>query len=74
MVVNRSTDGGLTWGNPVQVAGGGGLDKNWTTCDNTPTSTYYGNCYTEFDNNAAGDLILQPHMCGDDNGVDKATQ
>jgi hypothetical protein len=32
------------------------LDKNWTACDNTSSSPFYGNCYTEFDNFAEGDL------------------
>ena len=54
--VSRSTDGGLTFGNPVTVASGStSFDKNWTVCDNTATSPYYGNCYTEFDDNADGD-------------------
>jgi hypothetical protein len=58
--VNRSTDGGLTWSNPVAVVpvGSGDYDKNWSVCDNTPTSPFFGNCYTEFDNFAAGDLEL----------------
>ena len=52
VVVSRSTDGGLTWGDPVTVANAGGtsdFDKNWTACDGTPTSPSYGNCYTEWD-------------------------
>jgi hypothetical protein len=54
--VSRSTDGGLTFGNPVSVASGStSFDKNWTVCDNTATSPFYGHCYTEFDDNAAGD-------------------
>jgi len=59
--VSRSTDGGRTWGNPVtipQASGPINLDKNWTACDNTPTSPHYGNCYTEFDNFAVFDLEL----------------
>ncbi len=55
--MNRSTDGGLTWGNPVTVNSDAGTDKNWTACDNAPTSPFYGNCYTEWDLNAAGNLI-----------------
>jgi hypothetical protein len=56
--VSRSTDGGLTFGNPVTVASGStSFDKNWTVCDNTPTSAFYGNCYTEFDDNADGDRL-----------------
>jgi hypothetical protein len=47
--VSRSTDG-LHWQNPVFVFLGGDADKNWITCDNTPTSPYYGNCYMGWDN------------------------
>jgi hypothetical protein len=49
--VSRSTDGGLTWGVPIKVnvKTGDFLDKNWTTCDNSPHSKFFGNCYTEFD-------------------------
>src|SRR2546421_3228236 len=56
--VNRSTDGGLTWSKPTNAVpyGSGDFDKNWTVCDNTSTSAFYGNCYTEYDNFAAGDL------------------
>jgi BNR repeat-like domain len=58
VLVSRSTDGGLTWGNPVVVNADGHFnDKNWTTCDDTPTSPFYGNCYTEFDDNTLGDLV-----------------
>ena len=34
------------------------LDKNWTVCDNHPTSPFYGHCYTELDNFGDGDLEL----------------
>jgi hypothetical protein len=58
--VNRSTDGGLTWSAPVSIpqpaANKVDLDKNWTVCDNTPSSPHYGNCYTEFDNPGQDDL------------------
>jgi len=48
--VSRSTDGGRTWGPPVIVNASGDFnDKNWTTCDNTVKSKFFGNCYTEFD-------------------------
>lgn len=59
VLVSRSTDGGLTWGPPVAVDAPGTqfFDKNWTTCDNTPTSRFYGNCYTEFDNASLNDLV-----------------
>src|SRR5271156_1738036 len=59
VVVSRSTDGGFTWEKPVSV---GPLvessDKNWIVCDSTSTSPFYGNCYVEWDNPAAGDEIL----------------
>jgi hypothetical protein len=58
VLVSRSTDG-LTWSNPFVVNNSGDFnDKNWTACDNTATSPFYGNCYTEFDDNTQGDLIL----------------
>lgn len=59
VIVSRSTDGGLTWNNPVTVRTGGSsnLDKDWIICDNTSTSAFFGNCYTEWDNNSAGNRI-----------------
>jgi hypothetical protein len=59
--ISRSTNGGLTWKKPRTIpppSGAHDLDKNWTVCDNTPTSPHYGNCYTEFDNVSASDLEL----------------
>lgn len=61
VVVNRSTDGGLTWGNPVTTAAATGtqdFDKNWLACDNTPSSPFYGNCYATWDDFGHGNLIL----------------
>ena len=50
VLVSRSTDGGKTFGAPVVVSASGNFnDKNWTVCDNTATSPFYGHCYTEFD-------------------------
>jgi hypothetical protein len=58
VLVSRSTDGGLTWSTPVAVNTDGHFnDKNWTVCDDTASSPFYGNCYTEFDDNTLGDLI-----------------
>ena len=47
----------LSWTNPVTVGSGGSLDKNWTVCDNTPSSPFYGNCYTQWDDNGNGNRI-----------------
>src|SRR5690349_5617311 len=60
--ISRSTDGGSTWTDPVSTpqpavpATKVDLDKNWTVCDNTSTSPFFGHCYTEFDNFGQGDL------------------
>ena len=57
VTVSRSIDGGAGWGNPVIIAQGADLDKDWITCDDTPTSPHYGNCYTEWDDNGNSNLI-----------------
>lgn len=58
VLVSRSTDGGRTWGNPVAVNKTGHFnDKNWTVCDDTASSPFFGNCYTEFDNALAANLV-----------------
>jgi hypothetical protein len=58
--ISRSTNGGATFADPVSipppVANKVDLDKNWTVCDNTSSSRFYGHCYTEFDNFGQGDL------------------
>ncbi len=55
---SRSTDGGLTWGNPVLTENTSlSPDKNWIVCDSTSTSPFYGNCYTEWDDNGAGNKL-----------------
>jgi hypothetical protein len=56
VVVNRSADA-LHWSKPVTVftvPSLGFADKDWITCDNTPSSRHYGNCYVEFDLPSAG--------------------
>ncbi len=51
--VSRSTDGARTFGSPVVVqsseTGHHSFDKTWIACDNSPTSPFYGHCYTEWD-------------------------
>lgn len=53
---SRSTDGGLTWSNPIITATGSN-DKNWIVCDNTTTSPFFGNCYTEYDVTSNGNAL-----------------
>ena len=54
LVVSRSFDGGLTWGNPIEIADGQGgdfdafqlfNDKEWGVVDNNPASPFYGRAY-----------------------------
>jgi hypothetical protein len=51
VLTSRSTDGGLTWQNPVttSLSSGTFYDKNWMTCDSWAQSPHYGNCYQEWD-------------------------
>jgi len=60
IIVNLSTNGGLTWSKPFPVVNGGSTyyDKDWIVCDNSPTSMFYGHCYVEWDNDDKGGLIL----------------
>ena len=60
VIVSRSLDGGATWLNPNNVAvvgSGQDFDKNWTVCDNTPTSPFYGSCYTTWDDFGHGNRL-----------------
>jgi hypothetical protein len=60
VLVNRSTNGGATWGNPVTVRAAGStndFDKNWTVCDNTTTSPFFGRCYTVWDDFGGGNSL-----------------
>jgi len=58
MLVSRSTDGGLTWNNPVSFGPTYSKpDKTWMSCDNNSGSPHYGNCYAEWDDNGSGDIL-----------------
>ena len=56
VAVSRSFDG-VNWSDPIAVTNLGSPDKNWIVCDNTPTSKFYGHCYSEWDDTSQGDLI-----------------
>ena len=59
ILTSRSTDGGLTWQPPVTTSFSSGFyDKNWIACDTWPQSPHYGNCYTEWDDNGRGNVLL----------------
>ncbi len=57
--LSRSADG-LNWDDPITVyqAFSGSFDKTWMTCDNWPTSPFFGNCYIEWDDVGSGGVIL----------------
>ena len=60
VLVNRSTNGGTVWTNPVTVHAASGtenLDKEWIVCDDTSTSPFYGHCYVEWDNFGNNNLV-----------------
>ena len=65
VVTSRSINRGLTWLAPVVVTSMGNVDKNWIVCDNTSTSRFYGNCYTEWDDNGDGNRL---HMSTSSDG------
>ena len=73
--VHRSTNGGRTFGQPVQipppVSNSVDLDKNWTVCDNGRTSPFFGHCYTELDN--FGDIDLELMSTSTDGGLTWST-
>ena len=61
VMVSRSLDGGLTWNAPVVVSLAptnhlNFYDKPWVSCDTSPRSPFYGNCYTLWNDRPAQDL------------------
>lgn len=63
VLTSRSTNGGTTWSNPVTTATGS-LDKNWIVCDNTSTSPFFGNCYTEYDISSGNTIQMKTSTDG----------
>jgi hypothetical protein len=58
-VLASSSSDGITWNNPIKVQNSpsGFTDKDWISCDNTPTSPYYGHCYVEWEDAYNGDQV-----------------
>jgi hypothetical protein len=55
-----TTSSGTAWNNPVIVSAASGnsnLDKNWIACDNTVSSPFYGNCYSQWDDNGQSNKL-----------------
>jgi hypothetical protein len=49
LLISRSTDGARSFEEPLVIGPPKPtqqVDKPWITCDNAPTSPYFGNCYT----------------------------
>jgi len=60
VLASRSTTGGLTWNNPVNIAtaaNGQDFDKPWIVCDNSSTSPFYGSCYAQWDDFGHGNQL-----------------
>ena len=54
-VLSSSSSDGINWNDPVVVNNNSGFaDKTWIACDNSPTSSFFGHCYIEWDDAFAG--------------------
>jgi hypothetical protein len=63
--VSRSTDG-VRWSDPVDVANGPVLDKEWIACDNNAASPFRGRCYVEYTDDVKNIVVSQS---SDDGGI-----
>ena len=68
VAVNRSTDG-VTWSPATNAVSQTAdfFDKSWIACDQTSTSSHYGNCYIEFDDNSLSNSLRM--LTSTDGGV-----
>lgn len=58
VLVSRSRNG-ISWSAPAVISARNEfLDKNWTTCDNTSASPFFGHCYTEFEDVSEQSVIF----------------
>jgi hypothetical protein len=60
VLASRSTNGGLTWANPVTIAAAGtgqDFEKPWIVCDGTATSPFWGSCYAVFDDHGHSNAL-----------------
>jgi hypothetical protein len=63
VLTSRSTNGGTAWSNPI-VTATGSLDKNWIVCDNTASSPFFGNCYTQYDVTSGNQIRMRTSTNG----------
>jgi hypothetical protein len=66
IAIHRSADA-LTWGAPVITRlqrGDLGVDKEWISCDNWPSSPFYGNCYLAYTDVRFDRIALQTSSDG----------
>jgi len=63
VAVNKSTDGGLTWANPVIVYQNDSQfsDKDWIAVDNHASSKFVGRIYVEWDFASNNDQVVVAH-------------
>jgi hypothetical protein len=57
--INRSSDGGKTWGAAEMIHHSGGDDKQGASSDCTPSSPYFGHVYAAWDDVGATETILR---------------
>ena len=60
VTVSRSTDGGRTFGAPVNVktTNSTSFDSTWGSCDTWAASPNFGNCYIEWDDFGIGNTLM----------------
>jgi hypothetical protein len=61
ILASRSTNGGLTWTNPVAIAvagAGQNFEKPWIACDNGSASLSFGTCYVQWDDRGHSNRLM----------------